>query len=71
MGKNKRRFKKQKDRERQSRRKVQAKRILLREEQSVARELDRVKWENRERLEPIRNENLAEVTEDGEGDVSG
>lgn len=67
MSKNRRRFKKQKERERRSRRKVQAKRIASREEDSVTRELERAKWENRERLEPIRNEDLRQIAEDGEG----
>lgn len=56
MGKQARRDKKIKAREKRVKDKVKKKRNLSRENRSLQREIDRMKYKNRERIEPIKND---------------
>ena len=52
---NKKRLAKKKKREKSVRKKVLRRRQRIREDAKLEREIDRLKWEHRERLVPIRN----------------
>jgi hypothetical protein len=52
---NKKRLAKKKKREKSVRKKVLNRRQRIREDAKLEREIDRLKWEHRERLVPIRN----------------
>lgn len=56
MNKKKRDLKKKKAKKLRAKTKVLKRRELIREESKTAKELSKLKYENRERLEPIRNE---------------
>jgi len=52
---NKKRLAKKKKREKSVRKKILSRRQKIREDAKLEREIDRLKWEHRERLVPIRN----------------
>jgi len=52
---NKKRLAKKKRREKSVRKKILSRRQKIREDAKLEREIDRLKWEHRERLVPIRN----------------
>ena len=51
----KKRDQKKKAREKRVKQKLLRRRILNREEKKLQREIEKIQWENRERLTPIRN----------------
>ena len=55
MSKQKRKLRKKKQRERIVRKKVLDRRSNLREERRLQKEVERIQWEARERITPIRN----------------
>ena len=55
MPKQKRRLKKKKQRERLAKQRVLDRRTSLREENKLKKEIERIQWDNRERIIPIRN----------------
>jgi len=55
MSKQKRKLRKKKQRERFARKKVLDKRSDLREERRLQKEVERIQWDARERITPIRN----------------
>ena len=55
MSKQKRKLKKKKQRERLVRKKILDKRSDLREERRLQKEVERIQWEARERITPIKN----------------
>ena len=55
MSKQKRKLRKKKQRERLVRKKVLDRRSDLREERRLQKEVERIQWEARERITPIRN----------------
>lgn len=66
MSKQRKEEKKKKQRQLKTQRKLSFKRRLLREERSIQRELERLKLENLEKLEPFKNENSTEISEDSQ-----
>ena len=55
MSKQKRKLKKKKQRERLAKKRVLDRRSDLREERRLQKEVERIQWEARERITPIRN----------------
>ena len=55
MSGQRKKLKKKKDRERRSKSKVLQRRKILRDTAKLEKEADRMAWENRDRLTPIRN----------------
>ena len=57
MSKERKKLQKKKAREKKSKRKVLQRRADIREQARLEKEAERIAWENRDRLEPIRNPN--------------
>lgn len=55
MGHEKRKQKKLRQKKEKAKRRVLARRKVIREKAKLEKEVERIKWENRERLTPIRN----------------
>ena len=55
MSKERKRLQKKKTRERRAKKRVLSRREIIRETAKLEKEADRIAWDNRERLTPIRN----------------